>query len=170
MHLMAGFAIGQQRLQGGSQRLRLALILQQLFNQLAPGQQVRQRDVVGFNQPLRQPEGERLHAIANHHRAFRQHTLQRRRPGGQQRGVAGDHRIARLAVQHMHDHIRRRLSFNSLKLLPPFSINQRHHHLQIGIGSPQKLRGFQEVRTEHFDFRAAATGQQRQATHVVRDP
>ena len=41
MHLMAGFAIGQQRLQSGCQRLGLALILQQLFNQLATGQQVR---------------------------------------------------------------------------------------------------------------------------------
>lgn len=58
----------------------------------------------------------------------------------------------------MHDHIRRRLSFNTLKLLPPFSINQQHHHLQIGIGGAQKLRGFQEVGAKHFDFRAAAAG------------
>jgi hypothetical protein len=35
MHLMTGFAIGQQRLQSGSQRLRLALILQQLFDEQA---------------------------------------------------------------------------------------------------------------------------------------
>ncbi len=33
-------------------------------------------------------------------------------------------------------------AFNTLKLLPPFSINQRHHHPQIGIGGAQEAARF----------------------------
>ncbi|SVN02994.1 Uncharacterised protein [Klebsiella pneumoniae] len=38
MHIVAGFTVGQQRLQRLGQRLRPAFILQQFFNQFTPGQ------------------------------------------------------------------------------------------------------------------------------------
>ena len=99
MHIVAGFTVGQQRLQRLRQRLRSAFILQQLFHQLATCKQVWQGYVVRFNQTFCQPEGKRFHAITDHHWAFCQHTLQRSRAGGQQRSIAGDHCIASPPIQ-----------------------------------------------------------------------
>ncbi|CSI66829.1 Uncharacterised protein [Vibrio cholerae] len=136
-----------------------AMILQQLFHQFLSRQDIRQRDIRRFQQTFGQKGRKGIHAITDHHRAFKQHALQGHRAGGKHHRIGCSNHIARGIIHQHKIQLRSDLLPSLFKLRTTFSIHQGHHKAKIWIARLQFLTGGDKGLREHLHFTATAARQ-----------